>query len=321
MTAGTHLGTALPDGTDWRLADAGAVALLASGALLAIRLPANAVSWIALGAGLCQVAALTANEYAAFALLTHDGDVPGGAAAQWAATWIWAPGYCLIPTLLLLLFPDGRPPSPRWRPLVPATLAVVAVVMASFALAPYDELGEPVFDPEAERPPESGDVAAVLAPLAALLVPCVLLCAASVAVRLRRATGVERQQLRWFGAGVAVALLFLLAGQAIDGFGPAGLAAALTVLPLAVLVAVVRHGLWELGPLARRSVVYVLLSVAGLAVYGLAVLVLGGGRAIATVLVAVVLAPLHARVSRAVNRLSTATATSPGPRRAGSASG
>jgi signal transduction histidine kinase len=298
-----NIGTPLPEGTNWRLADAGGVALMGFGALLAIRLPGNAVSWVALTAGLSQVASLAANEYAVFGQLTRDGEVPAGELAQWFGTWMWAPGYCLIPTLLLLLFPDGRPPSPRWRLLVPVTLVVIGIVTLWFAVAPYEELGEPTLDAGADRPLESQALADLLAPLLFLLVPCVLACAASVVARLRRATGEERQQLRWFGAGVTVALLVLLAGQALDDYAPGALAVALTVLPACIFVAIVRHGLWELGPLARRSVVYGLLSVVGLAVYGLAVLVLGGGQAIATVLVAVVLAPLHARVSRAVNRL------------------
>jgi two-component system, NarL family, sensor kinase len=297
-----NAGTPLPEGTNWRVAHAGAVAFVAFGALLAIRLPGNAVSWIALAVGVSQALAQAANEWAVHALLVEDG-AAGGAFAQWLASWVWLPGYALVPTLLLLLFPTGRPPSPRWRALIGACGVVIALTTAWFAVVPYADLGEPVLDPAAARPLTSAALADVLAPAGLLLIPCVAACAASVLVRLRGAGGDERQQLRWFGAGVAVALLCLLAGQTIDGLGPAGLATAQIVLPAAISVAIVRHGLWELGPLARRSVVYGVLSVAALAVYGLAVLVLGGGNAIATVLVAVVLLPLHARIGRAVNRL------------------
>jgi signal transduction histidine kinase len=298
-----NAGTPLPDGTNWRVAHAGAVAFVAFGALLAIRLPGNAVSWIALAVGVSQALAQAANEWAVFALLTEDGARAGGAFAQWLASWVWLPGYALVPTLLLLLFPAGRPPSRRWRPLIGACGVAIALTTAWFMVVPYADLGEPVLDPGAARPLTSAALADVLEPAALLLIPCVIACAASVLVRLRGASGEERQQLRWFGAGVAVALLCLLAGRTIDGLGPAALAAAQIVLPAAITVAIVRHGLWELGPLARRSVVYGVLSVAALALYGLAVLGLGGGNAVATVLVAVALLPLHARIGRGVNRL------------------
>ena len=295
-----NIGTDLPDGTDWRIGDVGALALLALAAVMARRMPRHGLTWVVLATALSQALAMSVNEYAVFALLTHD-DLAGGATAQWLGVWVWVPGYCLLATLVLLLFPDGRPPSPRWRPLAWASALTMAGVMAWFAFVPYEDLGEPVFDPTAEHPVASSAIADVLGAAGVLFAPCVVLCALSVLVRLRRSSGEERQQLRWFGAGVVVALLFGLAGQA--GLEDVGLAAAYVALVGAIAVAVLRHGLWELGPIARRSIVYAVLSVAVLAGYGVAVLVLSRGEAVATAIIAAALIPLHARVDRAVNRL------------------
>jgi two-component system, NarL family, sensor kinase len=217
-----NAGTPLPAGTDWRAAQAGAVAFTAFGALLVIRMPGNAVSWFALAVGISESLSQVANEWAVHALLAGDGARAGGALAQWLASWVWLPGYALVPTLLVLLFPTVRPPSPRWRPLIGACGVAIALTTAWFVVVPYADLGEPVLDPAAARPLTSAALADVLAPAGLLLIPCVLACAASVLVRLRGASGQERQQLRWFGAGVAVALLCLLAGRRSTGSAPPG---------------------------------------------------------------------------------------------------
>jgi signal transduction histidine kinase len=209
-----------------------------------------------------------------------------------------------VPTLLLLLFPDGRPPSRRWAWLVPVTLLVIASASADWATTPWPDLGEPVIDPSTPNPVGSGGLTGPLDWLGYLLPLCVVLSIASVVVRLRRAEGVERQQLRWFGAGAALTLTVLAAGQALgETLAPFALGAGLVILPACVAVAVLRHGLWELGPIARRSVVYGTLSAAILGVYGLAALALGGGEVIATAVVAVALLPARERLERGVNRL------------------
>ena len=299
-----NLGTERPAGTDWRAASIGALAFFVCGALLALQRPANPLSWVALAVGVTESLTYVAGEYAVYALLTRPEDgLPLGDWAQWVAQVLWMPGYLLIPTLLLLLFPDGRPPSPRWRPLVPVTLVVIAAATVEWAVTPYEDMGEPVFRPDIGNPAANASLAGALEPVFLLIAPCIALSVASVVVRVRRSTGVARQQLRWFGAGVAVALLLIAAGLASDDLAPFTTGLALAVLPASVAVAVLRHGLWELGPVARRSVVAAALSAMVLAVYGLATVILGGGEVVATAVVAVLLLPLQGRVERIVNRL------------------
>lgn len=300
-----NTGTPRPPGTDWRAGSVGALGFFVCGALLALQRPANPLSWVALTVGITESLTYVAGEYTVYALLTRpEARLPFGDWAQWLTQVLWMPGYLLIPTLLLLLFPDGRPPSRRWRPLVPATLVFIACASIEWAVTPYEDMGEPMFRPDIGNPVAAPGLASALEPVFFLVIPCVALSLASVVVRVRQSTGLARQQLRWFGAGVAVSLLLILGGLALsEEFAPIAIGLALTVLPASVAVAVLRHGLWELGPVARRSVVAAGLSATVLAVYGLATVVLGGGEVVATAVVALLLLPLQGRLERFVNRL------------------
>ena len=85
------------------------------GALIASHRPENAIGWMFLAVGFCYGLLSAADQYAIYALLTNPGALPWGAEASWLGQWIWAPGLGLILAFLPLLFPDGHPPSHRWR--------------------------------------------------------------------------------------------------------------------------------------------------------------------------------------------------------------
>lgn len=87
------------------------------GALVASRQPRNAIAWVYLGGGLGAGLALFVFGYAQYALITRPGTLPGGRAVAWVSSWVWLTGATPILTFGLLLFPDGRLPSPRRRPL------------------------------------------------------------------------------------------------------------------------------------------------------------------------------------------------------------
>jgi hypothetical protein len=86
------------------------------GALIASHRPENPIGWIFLAVGFLQGLLFAGDGYAIYALLTNPGALPLGAEASWLGQWIWAPGLGLILVFLPLLFPDGHPPSNRWRP-------------------------------------------------------------------------------------------------------------------------------------------------------------------------------------------------------------
>jgi hypothetical protein len=222
---------------------------------------------------------------------------------------------------LLLLFPTGRLPSPRWRPV--ARLAVVGyvadVVGRAFGPGPLDEewygpLANPLGIEAAE------DLAPVaLAVVTMLLLPTVLAAAASLLVRLWRARGVERLQVKWFcyaaalfGAAVFVVVVFpSLGGPTVDTLM---IMPALLALPLAIGIAILRYRLYDIDRLINRTLVYSLLSALLALVYAGAVLVLGqlfGGIraeppswviAGATLAVAALFQPARRRIQQAVDR-------------------
>src|ERR687894_1729766 len=86
------------------------------GALIASHRPENPIGWIFCSAALFQGLSNSGYEYETYGLITEPGSLPLGAEASWLGQWIWAPGLGLILVFLPILFPDGRPPSFRWRP-------------------------------------------------------------------------------------------------------------------------------------------------------------------------------------------------------------
>ncbi|CAN5509441.1 hypothetical protein BH20ACT17_BH20ACT17_11100 [soil metagenome] len=111
--------------SDIFVAFAGAVTFAVIGALVVARHPRNPVGWITCVVGLSVALFRFCVEYGLYAVLAQPGALPVGEVMVWLSEWIWVPAM-LLGTLLLLLFPGGRLPSPRWRPV--AWLAVAGML-------------------------------------------------------------------------------------------------------------------------------------------------------------------------------------------------
>lgn len=189
----------------------GAVVLLAGmGALIVSRHSRNPIGWIFLTCGLLYAVLLGAGAYGS-ASVFGSWPLPGGLVALWLTSWTWAPAFSLLPTLPLLLFPAGRLPSRRWRPL--AWLAGLTSATLSFgaAFAPgplndYPQVTNPFGLPGAE----------VLQASMVLIPPIAIASAASLLVRWRRVEGDERQQLKWLALGATTAAISVASGLLID---------------------------------------------------------------------------------------------------------
>ena len=193
----------------------------------------------------------------------------------WFGFWADMPGIAVVALFLPLLFPDGHLPSPRWKPAAyfAGANVVLAVVLTMLAPATYAEAGYPSI----RNPIGLDRYAAVFDTIATVLEPLLLvlvvISAAALFDRLRRADSDERQQLKWFAfAGALVLLSFLI--QAASRFeaslvGPAELFAtlAVTALPVAVGVAILRYRLYDIDLIINRTVVYVLLTAVLAGVY------------------------------------------------------
>ncbi|WP_203335740.1 GAF domain-containing sensor histidine kinase [Nocardioides limicola] len=325
------LEAALPEGLEpgpsavWFIAP---LAFIAAGLVVARRQPGNAVGWILLGIGdswALHGAAGVLREQVAVASST--GTLPGHA-MPWLAWWwdvAWIPGVALVP-LLVLLFPDGRLPTSRWRWHVRATGIATLLLLASLALRPG-----PFTNTGVDNPLGVDVLEAAVGPLEA--VAGVLLAAVTVAsvvatvLRYRRGSTVQRHQLKWF---LAAATLVLVAWIAADGLAATGAAPAvvgnirvlvLVALPVATVIAVLRHRLYDIDLVLSRGLVYGGLAVAiGLVyvgvVFGVGTLV--GARATdlpltvaATAVAAVLFHPLRLRLQRMANRLVFGQQASP----------
>ena len=191
------------------------------GALVASRQPRNAVGWLFLTAAVSAMAGAFAEKYAYRALVVHPGE-PAGIAVGWIYGWAWKLATGAI-VLVPLLFPDGRLPSRRWRPLLWASVALL--VLTIVATAVYPGPIDSTWPGTHEKPLTIGGLKGFLhaAENPAGLVFVLLLAGlvASVVVRFRRSRGDERQQLKWMLAAVAVLVAWILIDQVLGTRTPA----------------------------------------------------------------------------------------------------
>jgi signal transduction histidine kinase len=290
------------------------------GALVASRQPANAIGWIFLGvAGLWALSSLGTGyaEYVHARAMAVSRLVQ---AADWIGAWLFVPAIYVPVTFLLLLFPNGRLPSRRWRPAAAVSLAGVIGIAASSALAPgpMEEAIVLRSNPFAMGSEELWR--AVENASWALAQVGVLLSVAALIARFRRSAGDERQQMKAIAAGgVVVVVLFVTAavGWAVGGSDPtvtvvtqAVTMLALLVVPVAAGVAILKYRLYDIDIVIRKTLIYGALAAFITGVYVLIVVMIGAlttdalvPSIVATTIVAAAFQPVRARVSRLADRL------------------
>jgi hypothetical protein len=248
------------------------------GALVAARRPEHPVGWLFAGIGLAGAVQLVAGNYAMAA--RADPALPAGDIAAVAAEELRIAGLGMV-AAVMLLFPTGRLPSPRWRPVAWAGAAGLLGYLAAEGLTPGR--GEQLLGYENPFGLEGRPgLLRLLGALEELFFLATLAAIGSLVVRFRRARGVERQQLKWFVYTAVVALVVLVAGRValadLMEHGPLGSilwGAAPVALAAAVAVAVLRYRLYEIDRLVNRTLVYGLLTILLGAVYAVGVFAAG----------------------------------------------
>jgi hypothetical protein len=225
------------------------------GALVASRRPRNWVGWILLADGLLWTFGSVVDSYRLYGL-ARPGSVPFPVAVYALSQWLWVPAVGLFAVYLILLFPDGRLPSRRWRPLAWFSGAVMALLSAGIASG-------------LEQYPWVSDAFPVVL---ALLPLCILASAVSLVLRYRRAGSEVREQIKW----VAFAALFvgvqfvidigasvLLVPTTASGREPPWLAfldqvgfISFAAVPIAVGIAVLKYRLYDIDVIINRALVY-----------------------------------------------------------------
>jgi len=279
------------------------------GALVASRRTRNPIGWILLAGGAAYtVGGLTLSQ--------TEGDGSAPVLVHWLSTWVWMAGIAPVATFGLLLFPDGRLPSPRWRVFAWFVAATIVATTAAIAFEPGRFDGSTIENPLGfDAVPGLMDV--VLGASSAALALAILGSIASLYVRFRRARDVERQQLKWLsytGALVGVALAVASVIEAVVGDRAVDLANAiislsLALVPLAMGIAILRHRLFDIDVVINRTLVYgALTATLGGAYLGLVLLVglavgeSGFAVAVSTLAVAALFRPARARIQAGVDR-------------------
>jgi fumarate reductase subunit C len=288
------------------------------GALIGSRRPENPIGWLFCSGALAWILGELALEYGVYALITAPGTLPAGTWAAWFGGWARGIGWFLIVAFLLLLFPNGRLPSPRWRPVLWGATGYVGFFTLVIWLSPVSNDTRLAF----VRNPLGLKIEVInlLLEILYLTMPLLLVAgAAAVIVRFRRSRGDERQQLKWFAYAVAVmVILFVLwFSLALSGLVVAD-ALVFTVplmgLPIAVGIAILRYRLYEIDLLINRTLVYGSITALLVATYlGGVVLLQGTFRVLtgqesqlaivaSTLLIAALFVPLRRQVQSFIDR-------------------
>jgi hypothetical protein len=249
------------------------------GAIIASRQPGNAIGWIFCGVGLVMGINSLAGGYAEYRLSGGYGPWSLAETAAWFASWSWTILVYLPTSFLLLLFPDGRLPSPRWRPVAwCAVLGLIGLVVGT-ALDP-GPLGD---FPQIMNPygVDSLILDAVAVTGYILASASMVASAVSLIVRMRRAGTAERQQIKWLAYGGAVAVGTIFVGGVISVW--IGVAVGISLITISLLgvpiftgVAIARYHLYDIDIVINRTLVYGFLTALLVVVYFGSILLLAG---------------------------------------------
>jgi MFS family permease len=236
-----------------------ALVFAAAGVLITSRHAGNAIGWLFLGVAVAAGIGTLAGSYAEYWVDSREGSEWLGKTAAWYGSLSWMP-FILVPaTFLLLLFPNGRLLSPRWRVVAWCAGVGIAATFVLTGLHPgrledYPELSNPY-----------GVESSALDGLELLSVLVLLIgifgSALSLVLRFRRARGEQRQQMKWLAFAGAVASVAIPTGAAlydVVGETAANITIMLSVigLPVATGIAILRHRLYDIDVVINRALVY-----------------------------------------------------------------
>jgi hypothetical protein len=290
------------------------------GTLIGLRRPGHRIGWLLRLAAFSFATGALIVTYVEVAFSVQPGSLPVGPPLVILGDWIFGLGFGISATYLLLLFPTGRLPSPRWRPV--SWLAAISLIMMLLGVllgtSTFEDL--PIDNPLAM---ESSHPLLLLFEGGGfyLLFMTMLASVASLVVRYRSSGGEERQQLKWvafgvviLGVGVAASVLWELingVAELSDDTENLVIAVSLTMIPISIGVAILRFRLYEIDRIISRTVSYGAVVALIAAVFFGSVTLLGSllpddsplSVAASTLSVAALFNPLRRKVQRFVDKL------------------
>jgi uncharacterized membrane protein YhdT len=244
------------------------------GAIVASRRPENPVGWLLCLYGLVISIGYFCAEYAIYALLAEPNSLPAAEVLVWIVSWMLSI-IVGLPALLYLLFPTGRLPSRRWRWVawLIAALVLAGVITSAFSSGALMGVLGPIRNPLGIEG-FTGVYKALLYFISPVALSAVVL---SVFMRLRRAAGVERQQIKWFAYAAAASVMATSLAYLVPGvidtplwFERMGFAlniAFIPAIPIAIGIAILRYRLYDIDRIINRTLVYGALSATLVALY------------------------------------------------------
>jgi hypothetical protein len=258
------VGTALTVAADKPLASEDAYSLVyvvvagTVGALVASRHPRNPIGWILCGLTVWAGVDALARGVAEYLLAGEVRSQAWGERAAWVGSWSFVPFIFGPATVRLLLFPDGRLPSRRFRPVAWAAALVIAFWIVATAIEPGRlENFDSVVNPFGIDAPALALASDLVAPL---MFVCILASVGSVIARTRRATSLEREQLKWLAFASCFAVATKIIGAVVSSgaaIGSGFFSIAVLSLPLAMGVAILRYRLYDIDVVISQTLVYV----------------------------------------------------------------
>jgi signal transduction histidine kinase len=299
------------------------------GALIASRRPHNRIGWLLLVLGTLGTAETSGNTVETYALVTHPGAIPGGIWFAWIDDVVETPIFVSFVVLFPLLFPTGRLPSRRWRPVSLIAVAVIVEGTLWSAFAPKKILIAGADGKEMVVGSNPVGIEAlrgffeVADKIAEPLFPALLIAAiVSLVVRYRRHRGDERQQIKWVLYAMGLFLVFFLIVITEPPFLPVKPEWAVDLIfgviamgiPVAAAISILRYRLYDIDVVINKTVVYGALAAFITTIYvgvvvGVGSLIGQGDRPnlglslLATALVAVAFQPVRERVQSFANKL------------------
>jgi hypothetical protein len=229
------------------------------GAFVVARRPSNRVGLVLAGIGVLAGILAFGNPYAVRGTIVAPGSVPGPEWVAWLIAWSWVPLLWLAGPVLLSIFPDGRTLPGRWRwlPWIGVLTYAPATVLLALAKGPLQNaaiISNPagVLDVGLDSPLAGVLINGMFIPMVAAVVSLVL--------RYRRSEREVRQQLKWFTVAAVVLVLVAPLGFTAGVAGQAVFIVAVSGIPVATGIAVLRYGLYEIDTLINRALVYGLLT-------------------------------------------------------------
>jgi hypothetical protein len=233
------------------------------GALIIRRHPSHPIGWILCAAALAFGGSYFCEAYMTNALARNGSGLPPVQPVAWVGLSLWVLGLTLSGIFLPVLFPNGRLPSPRWRPIVWLGAALIPIAVVIY-------MSTPGLLPSIENPISLGGADELLdrlnAGVVAVFLSLALLSLLSVFMRARRANRVEQLQIKWFSYAAAIFFLAFVVDE-LTALNPDLLlvsrittVVAATALPLAVAIAVLRYRLYDIDLLINRTILYAALT-------------------------------------------------------------